>query len=57
MHLTYTMHTKMEKRDIGTPLNSVKEQYRNLLDQGFPYLMVSPGFYYLSLLSYFQSSS
>ncbi|MFD3449328.1 carbohydrate ABC transporter permease [Microbacteriaceae bacterium 4G12] len=33
-----------KKRDIGIPLNSVKEQYHQLLDQGFPYLMVSPGF-------------
>ena len=45
----YDAYQNGKKRDIGTPLNSVKEQYRNLLDQGFPYLMVSPGFYYLSL--------
>jgi arabinogalactan oligomer / maltooligosaccharide transport system permease protein len=32
------------KRDTGFSLNSVKEQYHNLLDNGFPYLMVSPGF-------------
>lgn len=40
----YDAYQNGKKRDIGTPLNSVKEQYRNLLDQGFPYLMVSPGF-------------
>ena len=38
----YDAYQNGKKRDIGTPLNSVKEQYRNLLDQGFPYLMVSP---------------
>ncbi|WP_144561320.1 carbohydrate ABC transporter permease [Bacillus mycoides] len=40
----YDAYQNGKKRDIGIPLNSVKEQYRNLLDQGFPYLMVSPGF-------------
>ncbi|MDG4656686.1 ABC transporter permease subunit [Ectobacillus antri] len=33
-----------KKRDLGIPLNSVKEQYRNLIDNGFPYLMITPGF-------------
>ncbi|MEK3799691.1 sugar ABC transporter permease [Peribacillus sp. FSL H8-0477] len=32
------------KRDKGLSLNSVREQYHNLLDNGFPYLMISPGF-------------
>lgn len=32
------------KRDQGEKLNSVREQYRNLIDNGFPYLMVSPAF-------------
>ncbi|MGG3943144.1 sugar ABC transporter permease [Peribacillus psychrosaccharolyticus] len=32
------------KRDRGLSLNSVREQYHNLLDNGFPYLMISPGF-------------
>ncbi len=40
----YDAYQNGKKRDIGIPLNSVKEQYHNLLDQGFPYLMVSPGF-------------
>lgn len=40
----YDAYQNGKKRDSGTALNSVKEQYRNLLDQGFPYLMVSPGF-------------
>ncbi|MFD1849074.1 sugar ABC transporter permease [Oceanobacillus bengalensis] len=33
-----------EKRDMGQKLNSVREQYHNLIDSGFPYLMLSPGF-------------
>lgn len=33
-----------KKRDEGFLLNSVREQYHNLLDNGFPYLMISPGF-------------
>ncbi|WLR42918.1 sugar ABC transporter permease [Bacillus carboniphilus] len=33
-----------KKRDEGLPLNTVKEQYHQLIDQGFPYLMVTPGF-------------
>ncbi len=33
-----------ERRDLGQPLNSVRQQYRNLIDYGFPYLMLSPGF-------------
>ncbi|MCD7034923.1 sugar ABC transporter permease [Metabacillus sp. GX 13764] len=33
-----------EKRDLGLELSSVKEQYRNLIDNGFPYLIMSPGF-------------
>ncbi|PLR97662.1 carbohydrate ABC transporter permease [Bacillus sp. T33-2] len=32
------------KRDLGENLNSLKEQYRNLIDNGFPYLIMSPGF-------------
>ena len=41
MHLIYMMHTKTERNRNTVKL--CKEQYRNLLDQGFPYLMVSPG--------------
>ncbi|MBS8263031.1 sugar ABC transporter permease [Mesobacillus boroniphilus] len=32
------------KRDMGERLSSVKEQYNNLIDNGFPYLIMSPGF-------------
>ncbi|MBT2684268.1 sugar ABC transporter permease [Bacillus sp. ISL-37] len=32
------------KRDIGERLSTVKEQYNNLIDNGFPYLIMSPGF-------------
>lgn len=34
-------------RDKGIPLNSVRAQYHQLLDQGFPYLMSTPGFFLL----------
>lgn len=40
----YDAYQNGKKRDAGKPLHSVKEQYHYLLDQGFPYLMVSPGF-------------
>lgn len=33
-----------KKRDEGIRINSLREQYRNLIDSGFPYLMFSPGF-------------
>jgi len=32
-----------KKREIGLSLNSLREQYRNLIDNGFPYLIISPG--------------
>ncbi|WP_052198307.1 carbohydrate ABC transporter permease [Pectobacterium fontis] len=32
------------RRDKGLPLNSVKKQYQMLLSEGFPYLMITPGF-------------
>lgn len=32
------------KRDMGERLSTVKEQYNNLIDNGFPYLILSPGF-------------
>lgn len=31
-------------RDEGKPLHSIRRQYRTLLDSGFPYLMITPGF-------------
>ena len=40
----YDAYYNGRKRDEGFALNSVKEQYHNLLDNGFPYLMISPGF-------------
>ena len=33
-----------KKRDEGKPLNSVRRQYQMLLSEGFPYLMITPGF-------------
>ncbi|KGP71549.1 sugar ABC transporter permease [Pontibacillus yanchengensis] len=36
-----------QKRDLGHRLNSMREQYRNLIDNGFPYLILSPGFFLL----------
>ncbi|WP_136487550.1 MULTISPECIES: carbohydrate ABC transporter permease [Vibrio] len=30
--------------DEGRPLNSIRIQYRNVINAGFPYLMISPGF-------------
>ena len=39
-----------KKRDMGIPLNSVREQYKHLIDDGFPYLMISPGFLLLTFV-------
>lgn len=36
-----------QRRDMGHRLNSLGEQYRNLIDNGFPYLILSPGFFLL----------
>lgn len=33
-----------KKRDQNIPLHTWKEQYRNVVDKGFPYLIISPGF-------------
>ena len=33
-----------KKRDEGQQLNSVRKQYQILLSDGFPYLMITPGF-------------
>ncbi|RZT23235.1 sugar ABC transporter permease [Fictibacillus sp. BK138] len=33
-----------KKRDNGLKLSTLKEQYHNVVDKGFPYLMVGPGF-------------
>ncbi len=32
------------RRDRGQEVNSIVKQYHNLLDAGFPYLMITPGF-------------
>ncbi len=40
----YDAYKNGQKRDEGFTLNGVREQYHNLLDTGFPYLMISPGF-------------
>jgi arabinogalactan oligomer/maltooligosaccharide transport system permease protein len=40
----YDAQSNGKKRDLGLHLNSVREQYHNLIDGGFPYLMISPGF-------------
>lgn len=32
------------RRDRGLEVNSIRKQYHNLLDSGFPYLMITPGF-------------
>ncbi|WP_188454198.1 carbohydrate ABC transporter permease [Virgibacillus oceani] len=34
-----------QKRDMGQQLNTISGQYRNLIDSGFPYLMLTPGFF------------
>lgn len=36
-----------KRRDLGLGQHSIREQYRNLVDYGFPYLMLSPGFFLL----------
>ncbi|WP_282142200.1 carbohydrate ABC transporter permease [Cytobacillus oceanisediminis] len=43
----YDAYNNGKKSDLGLKLNSVREQYHNLLDNGFPYLMISPGFFLL----------
>ncbi|RSK46914.1 carbohydrate ABC transporter permease [Bacillus canaveralius] len=36
-----------KKRDLGQNLSTIKEQYHAVIDEGFPYLMVTPGFFLL----------
>jgi arabinogalactan oligomer/maltooligosaccharide transport system permease protein len=36
-----------KKRDQGIALNTLREQYLTVVDKGFPYLMVGPGFFLL----------
>ncbi|WP_335870034.1 carbohydrate ABC transporter permease [Bacillus sp. 2205SS5-2] len=40
----YDAYKNGEKRDRGEKLSTIREQYRNLVDSGFPYLIISPGF-------------
>ncbi|MGM7700846.1 ABC transporter permease subunit [Pseudalkalibacillus sp. Hm43] len=43
----YDAHVNGKKRDLGLRLHSIREQYRNVVDTGFPYLMLSPGVFLL----------
>jgi arabinogalactan oligomer/maltooligosaccharide transport system permease protein len=43
----YDAYQNGKKRDEGIKLSSIPEQYRNVVDTGFPYLMLSPGFFLL----------
>lgn len=43
----YDAFNNGRKRDQGFTLNSVRQQYHNLIDNGFPYLMITPGFFLL----------
>ncbi|MGG1571856.1 carbohydrate ABC transporter permease [Fictibacillus sp. NRS-1165] len=36
-----------KKRDQGFAVTSIKEQYQNVIDKGFPYLLAGPGFFIL----------
>ncbi|MCQ6265486.1 ABC transporter permease subunit [Fictibacillus sp. WQ 8-8] len=36
-----------KKRDQGFAVTTIKEQYQNVIDKGFPYLLVGPGFFIL----------
>jgi arabinogalactan oligomer / maltooligosaccharide transport system permease protein len=40
----YDAYQNGQKRDLGLRLNTLREQYLTLVDSGFPYLMISPGF-------------
>lgn len=36
-----------KKRDHGIQLTTLRQQYRNVVDKGFPYLILSPGMFLL----------
>ncbi|RPF54296.1 carbohydrate ABC transporter permease [Aquisalibacillus elongatus] len=36
-----------KRRDMGLEKHSIRKQYQNLIDTGFPYLMLTPGFFLL----------
>ncbi|ANB61803.1 carbohydrate ABC transporter permease [Anoxybacteroides amylolyticum] len=40
----YDAYKNGQKRDLGLKISSLREQYHTLIDNGFPYLMISPGF-------------
>ncbi|WP_044748747.1 carbohydrate ABC transporter permease [Bacillus alveayuensis] len=40
----YDAYKNGQKRDQGLRLSTLREQYMTLVDSGFPYLMISPGF-------------
>jgi arabinogalactan oligomer / maltooligosaccharide transport system permease protein len=44
IHNLYDAYQNGKKRDLGAELNTLRGQYRNLIDSGFPYLMITPGF-------------
>ncbi|MDQ0232266.1 sugar ABC transporter permease [Metabacillus malikii] len=39
-----------KKRDLQQPISTIREQYKNLIDNGFPYLMMTPGFILLTFV-------
>lgn len=43
----YDAYQNGKKRDQGFKVASIKEQYQNVVDKGFPYLLVGPGFFIL----------
>ncbi len=49
----YDAYQNGKKRDEGIAVHSVREQYQNLIQNGFPYLMLSPGFLLLILVVVF----
>ncbi|MDT2047270.1 sugar ABC transporter permease [Priestia aryabhattai] len=49
----YDAYQNGKKKDEGRTVHSLKEQYHNLVDNGFPYLMISPGFFLLILVVIF----
>ncbi|MCL6586467.1 MAG: ABC transporter permease subunit [Anoxybacillus sp.] len=40
----YDAYKNGQQRDLGLNISSLREQYHVLIDSGFPYLMISPGF-------------
>jgi arabinogalactan oligomer/maltooligosaccharide transport system permease protein len=40
----YDAYKNGKRRDLGLGVHSLREQFRHVVDQGFPYLILSPGF-------------